>query len=157
MSTVALLMAAPGSLLLGALLQLLVARLCAARTKGILAVLACLHLADKLRAAEKKLRRFEDKSEEISSLLEDAQFQPFAGIYAIAQTLAGPRASGKWVSFQNAAGNVAGMIGPVITGMVVDSTGQFFWAFALTAAVGLTGAIGWGVIIRRVAPLDLGT
>jgi MFS family permease len=76
-----------------------------------------------------------------------------AGIYAIAQTLAGPRASGKWVSFQNAAGNVAGMIGPVITGMVVDATGQFFWAFAITAAVGLTGAIGWGVMIRRVAPL----
>lgn len=76
-----------------------------------------------------------------------------AGIYAIAQTLAGPRASGKWVSFQNAAGNVAGMIGPVITGMVVDATGQFFWAFVITAAVGLTGAIGWGVVIRRVAPL----
>ena len=76
-----------------------------------------------------------------------------AGIYAIAQTLAGPRASGKWVSFQNAAGNVAGMIGPVITGLVVDATGQFFWAFAITAAVGLTGAIGWGVVIRRVAPL----
>jgi MFS family permease len=80
-----------------------------------------------------------------------------AGIYAIAQTLAGPRASGKWVSFQNAAGNVAGMIGPVITGMVVDATGQFFWAFAITAAVGLTGAIGWGVLIRRVAPLEWAT
>ena len=36
------------------------------------AVLACLHLADKLRAAEKKLRRFEDRSEEIASLLETA-------------------------------------------------------------------------------------
>jgi MFS family permease len=80
-----------------------------------------------------------------------------AGIYAIAQTLAGPRASGKWVSFQNAAGNVAGMIGPVITGVVVDATGQFFWAFAIAAAVGLTGAIGWGVVIRRVAPLRWAT
>jgi MFS family permease len=77
-----------------------------------------------------------------------------AGIYAIAQTLAGPRASGKWVSFQNAAGNVAGMIGPVITGMVVDATGHFVWAFAISAAVGLVGALGWGVVIRRVAPLD---
>ncbi|HLZ82342.1 MAG TPA: MFS transporter [Caulobacteraceae bacterium] len=80
-----------------------------------------------------------------------------AGIYAIAQTLAGPRASGKWVSFQNAAGNVAGMIGPVITGVVVDATGQFLWAFVITAAVGLTGAIGWGVVIRRVAPLKWAT
>jgi cell division protein ZapA len=36
------------------------------------AVLACIHLADKLREAEKKLRAFEDKSAAISSLLEDA-------------------------------------------------------------------------------------
>ena len=36
------------------------------------AVLACLHLADKLRAAEKQLQSFEDKSERIASLLEQA-------------------------------------------------------------------------------------
>ena len=36
------------------------------------AVLACLHLADKLRAAEKQLQSFEDKSEQFALLLEDA-------------------------------------------------------------------------------------
>jgi cell division protein ZapA len=36
------------------------------------AVLACLHLADKLRAAQKQLQSFEDKSERIASLLEQA-------------------------------------------------------------------------------------
>lgn len=36
------------------------------------AVLACLHLADKLRAAEKQIRSFEDKSERFASLLEEA-------------------------------------------------------------------------------------
>jgi cell division protein ZapA len=36
------------------------------------AVLACLHLADKLRTAEKQLQSFEDKSERIASLLEEA-------------------------------------------------------------------------------------
>ena len=36
------------------------------------AVMACLHLADKLRDAEKKLRQFEDKSEAIGSLLDRA-------------------------------------------------------------------------------------
>jgi cell division protein ZapA len=36
------------------------------------AVLACLHLADKLRTAERQLRSFEDKSEQIGSLLEEA-------------------------------------------------------------------------------------
>jgi cell division protein ZapA len=36
------------------------------------AVLACLHMADKLRAAERQLQRFEDKSERIATLLEEA-------------------------------------------------------------------------------------
>jgi cell division protein ZapA len=34
------------------------------------AVLTCLHLADKLRATEKRLQKFEDKSERITALLE---------------------------------------------------------------------------------------
>jgi cell division protein ZapA len=37
-----------------------------------IAVLACLHLADRLREAEKKLRSMESKSAAISSLLETA-------------------------------------------------------------------------------------
>lgn len=36
------------------------------------AVLACLHLADKLRAAEKQLQSFEDQSGRIASMLEEA-------------------------------------------------------------------------------------
>jgi cell division protein ZapA len=36
------------------------------------AVLACLHLADKLRAAERQLQVFEDKSGRIANLLEEA-------------------------------------------------------------------------------------
>jgi cell division protein ZapA len=36
------------------------------------AILACLHLADKLRAAEKQLQLFEDKSGQIATLLEEA-------------------------------------------------------------------------------------
>lgn len=36
------------------------------------AVLACVHMADKLRAAEKRLQAFENESERIASLLQDA-------------------------------------------------------------------------------------
>src|ERR1700692_1227850 len=42
MSDVTLILIAPCSLLLGAALQILVAKLCSARTKGILAALFCL-------------------------------------------------------------------------------------------------------------------
>ena len=36
------------------------------------AVLACLHLADKLRTAERQLRSYADKSQRIANLLEEA-------------------------------------------------------------------------------------
>jgi MFS family permease len=75
-------------------------------------------------------------------------------IYAIAQTLAGPRAAGKWVGFQNCVGNLAGIIAPVVTGMVVDRTGEFTWAFAVAGLVAMTGVVGWGLMIRKVAPID---
>jgi MFS family permease len=75
-------------------------------------------------------------------------------MYAIGQTLAGPRGGGKWISVQNCMGNVAGIVGPVITGYVVDRTGQFSNAFAIAAVVSLTGVVCWGLIIRRVAPVD---
>src|SRR5258708_15769742 len=42
MTAVTLILVAPCSLLLGAVLQILVAKLCSARTKGILAALSCL-------------------------------------------------------------------------------------------------------------------
>ena len=75
-------------------------------------------------------------------------------IFAIGQTLAGPRAAGKWVGFQNCVGNLAGIVAPIVTGMVVDRTGEFTWAFAVAAAVSLTGVVGWGLMIHRVEPID---
>jgi MFS family permease len=75
-------------------------------------------------------------------------------IFAIGQTLAGPRAAGKWVGFQNCVGNFAGIVAPIITGFVVDSTGEFTWAFAVAGLVSLTGVVGWGLIIPRIAVID---
>lgn len=75
-------------------------------------------------------------------------------VFGIAQTLAGPQASGKWVGVQNCVGNIAGIVAPIVTGVVVDRAGAFFWAFAAAGAVALIGTIGWGVVIRKVQPLD---
>ncbi len=62
--------------------------------------------------------------------------------FVIGQTLAGPRAAGKWVGIQNCVGNLAGIIAPIITGLVVDRTGQYYWAFIIAAAVAMIGIIG---------------
>jgi MFS family permease len=51
-----------------------------------------------------------------------------SNVFAITQTLAGPRAAGKWTGLQNGFGNLAGVAAPVLTGWIVQQTGQFYWA-----------------------------
>lgn len=75
-------------------------------------------------------------------------------IFASAQTLAGPQAAGKWVGVQNAFGNFAGILGPIVTGIIVDTTGGFEGAFVLAAAVTLTGVVGYGLIVSKIAPIQ---
>lgn len=77
-------------------------------------------------------------------------------LYSIGQTLAGPRAGGKWIGLQNAFANIAGIVAPIITGMVVDKTGQFYWAFLIAGAVSLIGSLAWGLMIPKVEPIDWG-
>ncbi len=75
-------------------------------------------------------------------------------LFAIAQMFAGPRVAGSWVGIQNSIGNVSGIVGPIITGMIIDSTGSYFNAFAVAAAISLVGALIWLVVMPRVRQLD---
>jgi len=75
-------------------------------------------------------------------------------LYAIAQMFAGPRASGTWVGFQNALGNLSGIFGPVVTGIIVDHAG-YDSAFILTAAVAVTGALWWAVCVPSIRQVAL--
>ena len=75
-------------------------------------------------------------------------------LYAIAQMFAGPRASGTWVGFQNALGNLSGIVGPIVTGIVVQRAG-YDYAFYLTAAVAAVGAIWWWVGVPAIRPVEL--
>jgi MFS family permease len=63
-----------------------------------------------------------------------------SNVWAITQTLAGPRAAGKWCAIQNGVGNLAGVAAPWVTGWVVDRTGRFYAAFLVAALVVLAGA-----------------
>jgi len=74
-------------------------------------------------------------------------------IWAITQTLAGPRAAGRWAGSQNFIGNLSGAVGPALTGVLVDRTGQFFWPFLITGAIVWTGAAVWAFLLGPIEPV----
>jgi MFS transporter, ACS family, D-galactonate transporter len=74
--------------------------------------------------------------------------------WAITQTLAGPQASGKWTGLQNFLGNLAGVVAPALTGLVVDRTGKFFWAFIITAVIASLGSLSWIFIVGALRQVD---
>jgi len=75
-------------------------------------------------------------------------------IYVFAQTLAGPAVAGRWTGLQNAIGNLAGVIVAPLTGLVVDRTGQFWWAFVLAASVTLLGGVSWVFLTGPLARVN---
>lgn len=74
-------------------------------------------------------------------------------LYAVGQLLAGPKAAGRWIGFQGAVGNTAGIFGPAITGFLVDRTGSFYSAFGLAIGVSLVGVLAWTIVIPRIEPV----
>jgi MFS family permease len=75
-------------------------------------------------------------------------------LYAVAQMFAGPRASGTWVGVQNSFGNLSGIFGPIVTGIIVDRAG-YENAFILTAAIAAFGALWWAIAIPPIRQVDL--
>eukprot|EP01037_Dinobryon_pediforme_P001575 gene1575-1601_t len=61
-------------------------------------------------------------------------------VYALGQGYAGPRGVAGWIGVQNAIGSLSGIIGPVVTGMIVDATGSFSGAFAFAGLISAAGA-----------------
>lgn len=78
----------------------------------------------------------------------------YPGLFAIPQIMAGPTATGRWVGVQNAVGNAAGLVAPVLTGVLVKLSGSFDSAFALAAGLNILGLVGWVFILPRVAACD---
>ncbi|MGA2154972.1 MAG: MFS transporter [Bryobacteraceae bacterium] len=77
-----------------------------------------------------------------------------SNIYAITQTLAGPRAAGKWTSFQNGFGNLSGVAAPWFTGWIVQRTGEFYLAFLVAAVIALCGAACYVIGVGPIRAVD---
>ncbi len=77
-----------------------------------------------------------------------------SNVWAITQTLAGPRAAGKWCAMQNGVGNLAGVSAPWITGWLVGRTGHYSLAFLTAAVVALAGSAVYAFGIGKVELAD---
>jgi ACS family D-galactonate transporter-like MFS transporter len=76
-----------------------------------------------------------------------------ATLFAFGQTLAGAAGVGRWIGLQNGFANFAGVIGPALTGFVVDRTGHFAVALAIAAAICVAGGLAWVLVVGRVEPI----
>jgi MFS family permease len=77
-----------------------------------------------------------------------------SNLWAVTQTLAGPAASGKWTGLQNGFGNLAGVVAPYLTGLIVNQTGSYIWAFAAAAAAAALGGLSFLVVVGRIEPIE---
>lgn len=73
-----------------------------------------------------------------------------SNFWAVTQSLAGPQMVGRWTGLQNGLGNLAGIVGPYLTGLLVAKSGSFFSAFAVASAMSAIGACSYLFIVRDV-------
>jgi MFS family permease len=74
--------------------------------------------------------------------------------YTVGQTLGGARAAGRWAGLQNGFANLSGVIGPPLTGWLIDRTGRFDAALAVAALVAVAGGLAWMFGVRRLEPIE---
>lgn len=62
-------------------------------------------------------------------------------VLGLGQVYAGPRLAGSWIGWQTGIASISGMVGPIVTGVIVDATGSYVGAFVFAAGVSAVGAL----------------
>jgi len=76
-----------------------------------------------------------------------------AHCWAVTQTLAGPRVSGRWTGVQNFVGNFGGSFAPAITGYLLSRLGRFYWPFLIAGMISWLGALAWVFVVGPIEPV----
>ncbi|WP_175943876.1 MFS transporter [Burkholderia pyrrocinia] len=75
--------------------------------------------------------------------------------WAIVQDVVHPTRVGGVSGFLHCMGSLSGVIGPAVTGFIVERSGSFAAAFVLAGAIALTGAVLAGVFVRNSRPSEV--
>ncbi|MGC2661620.1 MAG: MFS transporter [Bryobacteraceae bacterium] len=76
-----------------------------------------------------------------------------ANHWALTQTLAGPNAAGKWTGFENFVGNLSGVVAPFLSGLTLQRTHSFLWAFGIACFFLLCSVVGFTVVVGPAEPV----
>ena len=68
-------------------------------------------------------------------------------VFGLGQIHAGARDTGGWIGVQSGIGSLSGVVGPIVTGMIVDMTGSFSGAFAFAGLVCAAGAAVFAFVV----------
>ena len=74
-------------------------------------------------------------------------------LFAIIQCCAPPDEVGIWTGFENFAGNIGGVLAPIVTGFLIARTGTYLPGFALAAGVLVAGILAYWFIVGELKPI----
>jgi ACS family D-galactonate transporter-like MFS transporter len=75
--------------------------------------------------------------------------------WAVISEIAPPAQLGLVGGLFNASGNLAGIVTPLVIGVIVDVTGSFVGALYFVGGVALIGAMSWIFVVGRLEPVRL--
>jgi dipeptide/tripeptide permease len=58
---------------------------------------------------------------------------------------------------ENFVGNIAGILAPIVTGVLIARTGSYFPGFALAAIVLVSGILSYWLIVGKLQPMGSAT
>ena len=59
---------------------------------------------------------------------------------------------GLWTGFENFAGNIGGVLAPLLTGLLIQQTGSYFPGFLLAAVVLVAGLLAYWLVVGELHP-----
>jgi len=76
-----------------------------------------------------------------------------SNLWAITQTLAGPRVVGRWAGIQLFFGNLSGAATAQLSGFLVERSGHYYSCFLVTSAIVGVGGLVWAFVVGPIEPV----